>query len=399
MKTPLLKKTLPQEVRRALSKRSELLDDRVQTCVVVPDATRPLPFEAALRPLFEELARRNIPTTVIVGLGLHRPMTDGELAPLREAIGALPIDLVQHDARANLTDLGNAENLPASAPKNLSISLNHHVVRAKRIICVGTVEPHQYAGFSGGIKAISIGCAGKDTISAMHGISLLRDPKSTLGLVDKNPFQQTLWRIAAPIRDRQILGLQFVPAPGGGIFALFFDEIRPAFDRACETAAGQFFEECPHQLDWLHLPVPDVKATNFYQASRAATYASLVDRSALRPGGTIVLEASCPEKIGQGAGEKACALAMSRGREVLLEELRARREVQTTGGQQRAYVLARACERNQIALVGAPPIAELAAFGIAQFDTFKEARSSLHLEEKRGRRIGDLFHRIPVISS
>ena len=385
------------EVEEALRGSDCLRASLERICVVVPDATRPLSFEAVLPPLLGRIDVAGSSISIVVGLGLHRPMTDRELAPIRRATEAFDVDIVQHDAQCDdLVDRGPAPFDGPSAPSSLPIALNRRVVDADQIICVGTVEPHQYAGFSGGIKAISIGCAGEATISAMHGLSFLRDPKTTLGQIRGNPFQKALWHIAGGLGD--IIGLQVVPAPDGGVTDVYFDEIRRAFSSACRRAREVFFEHYDEALDWLHLPIPPVKASNFYQASRAATYTALVDHPAIRPGGAILVEASCPEKIGTGAGERACADAMRRGSSVLLAELDGEAAVQTRGGQQRAYVLAKACQRNRIVLVGAPPIEELSAMGIEQFPTVEDAMSEMDLDLGRGRRVDDVFHRIPVVA-
>ena len=359
------------------------LQDRRPTCVVVPDATRPQIYLHALRDLLVALADQGSPTTVLVALGLHRPMTEDELEPLRKTIQGLEISLIQHDATGDLIDRSFVDGRP--------VALHRAVVEAERVICVGTVEPHQYAGYSGGIKAVAIGCAGAQTISAMHGLELLRDPRTTLGRAAGNPFQETLWRIAdLP----NVLGLQFVP----GTNKIFFGELREAFKKACKVARETFFIELNAPLDWLHLPVPTVKAANFYQASRAATYAALVDDAALRRGGLIVVEAACPEGLGTGRGERACAQAMRRGASTLLDELDSDETVQISGGQQRAYVLARATHYCTIALVGAPPIDVLEPMGIAQYDSVDEALADSHVDGQRGLRLDNIFQSIPRLS-
>ncbi len=376
-------------VARAIKEGSSKLDPAASTCVVVPDATRPLPFEATLRPVLEYLDVGDQPTIVLVALGLHRPMTTDELAPIERACRNLDIHVVQHDPHGDLVDFGTTGDIP--------IQLNRRIVEADQVICIGTVEPHQYAGYSGGIKAASIGCASAPTISAMHGLTFLRDEQTALGRVADNPFQQALWRIGAPLGN--ILGLQLVPAIGGGIESLFFGDIDEAFTQAQKVAEASFFESFDTAFDWLHLSVPAVKASNFYQASRAATYVALIDRPAIRRGGTIVVDAACPEGMGDGEGERACASAIARGKDALLRELHTPSNKQIRGGQQRAYVLARACDRNRIALVGAPKIDVLDALGIDQFDTVDEAIDALDLHEKRGCRIDDVFHRIPRLAS
>lgn len=395
MTQPLCGDALRQRVEKRLDASPELLDTPVSTCVVVPDATRPLAYGPVVRPLVERLIRGGSPVEVVVGVGLHRPMTPRELKPLQQVVQPFDVDIFQHDAGAEeLVDFGAADQLPPSAPDEIPIALNRRVVDAGRIVCVGTVEPHQYAGFSGGIKAASIGCGGEQTITAMHGPSFLRDERTALGRVDDNPFQQSLWRIAKPLEG--VVGLQVVPAAGGGVRRVVFDEIDAAFRRACRSAGELFFENVDRApVDWLYLVVPEVKASNFYQASRAATYAALVDRPAIREGGTILVEASCPEGVGTGRGERAFGDAMMRGGRELLADLKERANRATRGGQQRAWVLAQTCRRHRVALVGAARIPELEPMGIDQFTDIDEAFDELDLEAEEGLRIDDVFHRIP----
>lgn len=396
--TPLRGDELREAVEARLQVGPTVGTDGANVCVVVPDATRPLPVEPTVGPLVRSLIEAGADVQILVGLGLHRPMTGAELADLVAVADRFGIELAQHDADGDeIVELGEVDGLPPAAPSDLSVTLNRRVLEADRVVCVGTVEPHQYAGYSGGIKAVSIGCAGERTISAMHGLQLLRDERTTLGAVQDNPFQQTLWRIAGALDG--VVGLQVVPSAGGGVEQVVFDEIGAAFERAYSVAASRFFEAIEGApLDWLHLGVPESKAANFYQASRAATYVALVDRPAVRQGGLIVVEADCPEGIGTGDGEQACAEAMARGRPALLAELEGKGDIETRGGQQRAYVLARACRRNDVAVVGAPEIEGLEPMGIGQFETVGEALAAHGVAGGRGRRIDDVFHRVPKLA-
>ena len=367
-----------------------------EVAVVVPDHTRPINYEAMLAPLLKRLVEAGARPFVFVGMGLHRPMRGDELEPLRRVIDRWDLELVQHDASGAsivtleadvASDRGDWPTLPARVHERLPA--------ADHIITVGTVEPHQYAGFSGGPKGVAIGCGGAATIGAMHGLEFLRLPGTRLGSVDDNPFHAALWRLIESLDALD--ALQIVPATASTSLSATFGPVREAFDEAVSIARQRFFEPVDEPFDWLHLPVSAGKGTNVYQASRAATYVALAEQSAIASGGTIVVEAPCPEGIGQGTGEQACADAMRRGRDTLLEELRSDRAIETRGGQQRAYVLALALDRCRMALVGPPAIEELEAMGIETFETREGARTSLDLQG-RGTTIRDVFHRVPVVS-
>ncbi|MFB6263944.1 MAG: lactate racemase domain-containing protein [Bradymonadaceae bacterium] len=371
------------------------------TTVVVPDCTRPLDYPAALDPLLDRLAECASRVSILVALGLHRPLNPDELASLRSLADRHGADLGQHDVTGPLTGL--AADVAGNEPAWPTLPARFHpwICDADAVVCVGTVEPHQYAGFSGGAKAVSVGCASADTIDSMHGLEFLRLSGTRLGAVADNPFRSAIDRLAEPI-DADLHGLQIVP-PGAEqetSTVVEWGGLEPAFDRAVERARRRFFRPIDRPLDWLELDVPPSKASNVYQASRAATYAALVESPAVADGAQIVVRASCPEGVGRGDGERACARAMRRGRQTLVEELESGRDVETRGGEQRAYVIAQAMERCDLALVGAPKLPVLEEFGIRQFETFDRARRELGRDQaERALHVENPFHAIPILDT
>lgn len=343
--------------------------------VAVPDATRPLDSGHVSR-LVADLRKGGAEVTLLVALGLHRPMTKEELRPLSEIAAQYSAMLLQHDPADpdGLVEVGDAR-------------FHRAVVEADHTVCVGLVEPHQYAGFSGGVKTVAIGCAGAETIARLHGLRLLRDPGTRLGRIEGNPFQAEVRRLARPL---DLFALQVVP--GGGVYE---GPALEAHDAAVEEARRTCFEPLPEALDWMHLVVPPSKGMSFYQASRAATYVALSERPAIRPGGRLVLEAACPEGLGLGPGERAFANALGHGLDALRAELGAKRaDRPIRGGEQRAYVLAMALERAEIVLVG-PRLPELNGW-VPQYDSVEDAVAGLG---DHGRRFDDPFHRVPILEA
>ncbi len=330
--------------------------------IVVPDATRPLDYTEALRALLGWCDAAH--TQVIVGLGLHRAMLPDEIAHLREICDAANVQLLQHDPFAE--DMKHTSHDPPGwyAPA---------IVEADVLVSIGVVEPHQYAGFSGGAKGVVIGCGGAKTIAWMHSLQMLKEPGVELGNIHTNPFQSALWRVAESLPP--IWGIYKVSGTSGW----FSGPARQTFEEACEHGSHTQFMNLDASVQWLRLKVPASKASNFYQASRAATYAALVRYPAVSPGGWIFVEAPCPEGFGSGSGERAAALRMQAGTDALLALMRSENPPETQGGEQRAFVLAMALERFRIALIGAPRIPELSSMGIPQFATFEEASSTLNL--------------------
>ena len=367
-----------------------------KTTIVFPDATRPLDAEAALDPTLAALRAVGAECTVLIALGLHRPMTAEERAPIQAVVDRHGVTLIEHDAAGDLETVEADVRTPEARRAGvgpLPARFHPAVVRAEAVLSVGLVEPHQYAGFSGGAKGIAIGCASAETISTLHGLAFLRSPEVKIGRIRDNPFQGALWRL---VRDFPPLrGLMVVPPVGRETWSAFAGPLSPAYQRAVALAAERLFQVVDAPRPWMHVVVPEAKAQNFYQASRAATYIALVPNAAIAPQGWVVLEAACPEGLGKGPGEQSFRAALLRGPDALRKMLAEGGE-DLSGGAQRAFVLTQALERMQLAVVGAPEMPELAPFGVRQFADLAAARAALGLKG-RTPKLDNVFHAVPVL--
>ncbi len=352
--------------------------------IVVPDATRSLDYILTLVPLIEHLRDLKAEIRIYVALGLHRMMNVKELNPLTLISQRFCIEIKQHRPLSGALERTQS-----------GVSFHRRaILGADLLINVGVVEAHQYAGFSGGVKGLAIGCADARSIAKMHHPFLLKNKNVGLGILEGNPFHDALWKAVEDLPD--IYALLSVP----GQSQIFFDKAELAFDQASKLAQKTQFRRVDELFDWMWVKPGKAKAQNFYQASRAATYLSLVKHCALKKGGTIVLEAPCPEKIGKGKGEKACAKRMLLRRDRLLNDLlNLGPDDACEGGEQRAYVLAQALKKCQIVLVGAPKMRELDAMNIQQFDHPREAIEALQLEKGKGLHVDNPFHSIPVLDT
>ncbi len=158
--------------------------DRV--AVVVPDVTRPFPSRRVLPWLLEELS--HVPRerfTVVVGGGTHRACTDRELEGMlgRQVMDA--VEVVSHSAFASDT------LAPTGADAGgIPVRMNRQYVEADRRIVLGFIEPHFFAGFSGGYKGVFPGVADIDSIMHYHRPEVIQDEQSTWGVLEGNPTQE-----------------------------------------------------------------------------------------------------------------------------------------------------------------------------------------------------------------
>jgi lactate racemase len=158
--------------------------DRV--VIVISDITRPLPSKRILPWILEEL--RHVPRgnfTILVGCGTHRACTDSELSYLLGDEIHGNVRCVNHDAfnPAGLVSVG-------SLGDGTEVLLNRIYAEADIRITIGFIEPHFFAGFSGGPKAVMPGIAGIRTIMRFHDVSMIGHAGAAWGALDGNPVYE-----------------------------------------------------------------------------------------------------------------------------------------------------------------------------------------------------------------
>jgi nickel-dependent lactate racemase len=342
---------LAQLAREAIAARPD-----ATAVIAVTDLTRACPDEILVPPLLDELNAGGIPDgriTVIVAVGLHRATTDAEK---REKLGGVVdrVRVVDSDGRdpAKLVDLGP---IP---PYGVPGSTQRIVKDAGLVIATGIVEPHQYAGYSGGRKTVAIGCCGEAVITATHGMRFLEDPGVRLAKIEGNPFHETITEIArrAGLRfclnvvtdDRERVVAVAAGAPD--------DVLRDLVD----VASRLYTRPIAKQYDIVIGGVGKPKDVNLYQASRAATYLRFAPTPVVREGGAIIIAAQLDEGAGEGAGEQRFFAALERA-ESSAEVVEAARK-HFEGGEQRAVMVALTLQHCLVIVAAseAPEIVRLA---------------------------------------
>jgi len=320
---------LAQLARDALAARSG-----ATAVIAVTDLTRASPDDVLVPPLLDELNAGGIPEeriTVIVAVGLHRATTEGEK---REKLGTVVdrVRVVDSDGRdpAGLVDLGP---IP---PYGVPGSTQKIVKDADLVIATGIVEPHQYAGYSGGRKTIAIGCCGEPVITATHGMRFLEDPGVRVAKVEGNPFHQTITEIARRAGLRFCLNV--VTDDGERVVAVAAGAPDDVLRDLVDVAARLYTRPIAKQYDIAIAGVGKPKDANLYQASRAATYLRFAPTPVVREGGAIIIAAQLDEGAGDGPGEQRFLAALERAESPAAVVEAARRNF--AGGEQRAVMLA-----------------------------------------------------------
>jgi nickel-dependent lactate racemase len=315
----------------------EVIRPGQRVAVSVCDATRPQPREAMLRALIDELDPIISPDdlTVLVATGTHRGNTGDELTQMLGAELAGRLRVINHDARdpAMLTWRGRHG---ADVP----VWLNRHWVEADARITTGFVEPHFFAGFSGGPKLVAPGLAGLETTLTLHDARRIGSDQATWAVCEGNPVHDDVRAIAAATGVDFALDVilnreqRVVAAFGGEVLAM----------HAAARAAVR--EVSMRPVDGLFEVVVTTNAgfpldQNLYQAVKGMSAAATI----VAPGGLIICAAQCADGFPEHGSFRE-VLASEPTPERLLAAIAAR--PRTVPDQWQVQVLARVLSRARV---------------------------------------------------
>lgn len=152
--------------------------------IVTTDGTRPVPNRKLIPWILDELAVKPREVVVITGTGSHRGNTPEELMAMFGERVMAECRVINHDAfdPSRLVPVG-------TSPRGHEVTFCRDYVEADRKIILGFIEPHFFAGFSGGPKALLPGIAGIDSILGFHDAYMIGHPKATWGVLEENPLQ------------------------------------------------------------------------------------------------------------------------------------------------------------------------------------------------------------------
>jgi nickel-dependent lactate racemase len=323
--------------------------------VAVTDLTRACPDDALVPPILDEL-NVGIPDdriTVVVAVGLHRPTTADEK---RMKLGSVVdrVRVIDSDGR----DPSQWADLGPIPPYGVPGVTQKIIKEADLVVATGIVEPHQYAGYSGGYKTVAIGCAGEPTITATHGMRFLEDPGVRLGRIDGNPFRETVRELGR--RAGLDYCLNVVTDDRDQVVAVAAGHPDSVFEALAQKAGALYTRPIAKQYDIAIAGVGHPKDANLYQASRAATYLRFAPTPVVREGGAIIIAARLEEGAGEGTGEQRFLAALERAASpsAVVEEAREH----FAGGEQRSVMVALTLQHCAVFVAAseAPEIVRLA---------------------------------------
>ena len=293
----------PQEVSGGLSERdilthalqypieapllNEVVTPGEKIVIVTSDITRPMPSAKVLPLLVDTLNQAGIPDadiTVVFGLGIHRKHTPEEHAKL---VGR---DLYQRLLCVD-SDPADVVNLGTTS-RGTPVVLFRPVVEADRRICLGNIDYHYFAGFSGGMKAIMPGISTREAIQANH-CRMVEDAAST-GKLEGNPVREDIDEVFRFMPVDYILNV--VLDEQKQIISAFAGDVFHAHRAGCQYLDSFYKVEIETPADIVLVTSGGFpKDINLYQAQKALDNA----KHAVKEGGVIIWAAACTEGFGE----------------------------------------------------------------------------------------------------
>jgi nickel-dependent lactate racemase len=253
---------------------------------IVNDATRPTPTARVLGIIRDLIRPFN--TRFMVATGAHRLPTEQEL---RQIFGVFLEEfgprIQAHDARsdADMTYI-------ATSRQGTEIYLNRVVAEARKIVVISSVEPHYFAGYTGGRKSFFPGVASFKSIEQNHRLAM--SPAAAALALEGNPVHEDMMDAMAAIGDKEIFALMTVLDKDQNIYAATAGDITGSFERAVKKAREVFVIKIKEKADIVVTVARNPLDIDLYQSQKAIENGKL----ALKTGGVLILVSRCRCGVG-----------------------------------------------------------------------------------------------------
>jgi nickel-dependent lactate racemase len=342
-----------------------------KVCIVIDDATRPVPSHLLLTALVEILNKFGVADSqiiVLIATGLHRKSNDKEIERMvgRELVNRLKI--INHDSRDKnkLKFLGTTQD-------QIPIYINKHYYESNLKIVTGYVEPHFFFGFSGGNKSLVPGIAGAQTIQSNHSAENIASLYARFGTYENNPMVSISEEIAS------IVGVDFTVNvcinEDHEITQVAAGELHVVHDILVKYQLKHIFNDIAHLYDIVICGNGGYPLDlNLYQAVKSMA----IGEMAVKKGGTIISVNECSDGIGVGQDQFKALLFSGYTPKDLYEKIISH-EI-TVPDQWEIQILARIMMKAEIYLISNLSKSEIGNIGLKYAKTIEEAINAAHKE-------------------
>ena len=287
----------------------DMVKDTDKVAIVISDITRPTPNHKLIPWILKELSHVPLENFVVInGTGTHRDQTREEFVQM---LGEWVVDnvrVINHHCheKEELVKVGESRF-------GCDAYLNKEYVEADFKIVTGFIEPHFFAGFSGGPKGIMPGIAGIETIMTFHNARMIGDPLATWGNMEDNPVQDMAREVNRMCKPDFMLNVTLNREKE--ITAVFAGELFEAHDQGCAFAKEHAMIRCDHRFDVVITSNSGYPLDqNLYQAVKGMSAAHKI----VKKGGTIICAAECSDGL-PNHGNYASILKMRKTPQEILD--------------------------------------------------------------------------------
>ena len=270
----------------------ERMGPKGKVCILFTDRTRATPNERIIPWLLSHLShlpRENI--TLLNQLGTHRPNTKEELETMLTPEVVRDYRVYNHEPE-NPDALTRVGTTRGGAPA----LLNRKALEADLRIVTGFIEPHFFAGFSGGVKGLMPGVAGLETVMSNHGYQNLKDPNATFGVTEGNPLWEELRDIALKAGPSFVFNVTLNEQRA--ITGVFAGDILKAHREGCEFVRRSAMQPVEAPFDVVVTTNSGYPLDlNLYQGVKGMSAGARI----VKEGGTIILACECREGVPAGS--------------------------------------------------------------------------------------------------
>ena len=318
----------------------ELSRGKKNIVLIASDHTRPVPSKVLVPPMLAAI-RRGAPEakiTILIATGCHRGTTKEELI---EKFGP---EIVARE-RISIHDCAREEDMVTvgTLPSGGALRINKIAAQADLLVSEGFIEPHFFAGFSGGRKSVLPGIAARETVYWNHNADFIASPHARTGILEGNPLHRDMVYAARAAKLRFICNVVINAK----------HQVVGAFAGDCEKAhiAGTEFLKA---LCLQEKAPADIVITsnngypldqNIYQAVKGMT----AGEATCRQGGVIVMSASCSD--GHGGVSFMETMTQDLTPAQILQKIQATPKAQTVPDQWESQILARILSRHHVVLI------------------------------------------------
>ncbi len=287
-----------EEVRRALANPigspalREIVKPGEKIAIITSDITRPMPTYVVMPALLDELYAAGVKAediTLVFALGSHRAHTEEEKKKLAGERAYQEIRCIDGDP-SDCVHMGETAH-------GTPVDIVRVVAEADRRICLGNIEYHYFAGYSGGAKAIMPGVSTREAIQANH--SMMVDSQAIAGNIETNPLRKDIEEAAA------ICGVDFilnvVLNEHKKVIRAVAGDVTQAHREGCAFLDTLYQKKIPKRADIVLVSQGGApKDLNLYQTQKALDNA----KHAVKDDGTVILIGSCKEGLGEKTFEE-----------------------------------------------------------------------------------------------